>query len=184
MLLPRRLPDAATLDFVARKILKSQNGKSRGHSDKFYAGFNPTPAEVERIREAVMPDGPQYLCIAVARVFLGCRCTPHFGNVLVTKNGELISIDHAHASFKNGQDLRNLCNFIDGNSAALAALGRIAGLTEDDIRTSVEGIPRHTACGSTTGLTDYYCERLQLWQGLFAGHESVAQVAVPAAASA
>jgi len=97
----RLVPDAASLFFVARKISKTHPGRGR-HDDgderagKFYAKFNPTAGEIEHIKLAMATDGVQYLSIAAARVFLGSTCTPHFGNILVTKSGKLISIDHTN----------------------------------------------------------------------------------------
>jgi hypothetical protein len=186
-LISRLVPEAASLDFVARKIVTSHSaraqflrtcarmynsqceltarafGKQCEPADKFYADFNPSSSEIERIKAAMSLDGIQYLKIAAARVFLGCSC-PHFSNMLTTKDGQLISIDHCRSNFENGEDLRELFYFINRDSVAFAALSTVARLTEEDIRASVEEIPRHRACGSTNGLAEYFVERLRLWK--------------------
>jgi hypothetical protein len=59
-------------------------------------------------------DGKSYLTICAARVFIGCSA-PHFGNVLVTKAGELVSIDHCRGYFEKGDDLRELFYFVSGS---------------------------------------------------------------------
>jgi hypothetical protein len=160
---------AATLDYVERKILKSRSGNKP--ADKFYAGFKPTLAEIERIKSAMDLHGLQYLSIAAFRVFLGCGCTPHFGNILVNKSGELISIDHAHIFVQTGEDLRKLFGFVGHDQKLLQVLGSVAGLSENGIRESVDEIPNHPACGSISGLTEYFCKRLRLWKQLLAGEQ-------------
>ena len=167
----RLVPDAASLFFVARKIVKTHPGrKHHGDGDerasKFYAKFNPTAGEIEHIELAMATDGVQYLSIAAARVFLGSTCTPHFGNILVTKSGKLISIDHTNAEFKDGEELKQMFHFIGRDSRLLDALSGVAGLSENDIRASVDEIPNHPACGSTAGLREYFCQRLSLWKQL------------------
>ncbi len=183
----RRVPHAATLDFVSRTIIPSLSaraqflqtcarayqtfeeltaqalGKTCVPADKFFADFRPTESEIERIKQAMKIDGLQYLRIAAARVFLGCSC-PHFSNLLVTQNGQLISIDHARSHFESGEDLRKLFYFVDRKAEAFKALDDVNALTETDIRESVFEIPRHPACGSTAGLADYFCRRLKLWK--------------------
>jgi len=108
-----------------------------------------------------------YLRICAARVFIGCSA-PHFGNVLVTKKGELISIDHARGFFEKGDDLRELFYFVNRRSEAFKVLAGVNGLTEKDICESVAEVPHHPACGSTAGFADYYCKRLNLWKELHA----------------
>jgi hypothetical protein len=168
----RLVLDAASLFFVARKIVKTHPGRKRHDdgdelADKFYAKFNPTPAEIEHIKWAMATDGSQYLNIAAARVFLGSTCTPHFGNILVTKSGKLVSIDHTNAEFKDPEELKEMFHFIGRDSKLLPVLGRIASLTEDDIRASVEEVPRHPACGQMSGIAEYFCQRLRLWKQLY-----------------
>jgi hypothetical protein len=122
-------------------------------------------------------DGKKYLTVCTARVFLACRCTPHFGNILTTKKGELISIDHVHAYFESGKSLQKLFGFIDRDSELFKILGGVAGLTEGDIRAAVDEIPKHSACGSTAVLGDYFVKRLQLWKELYARHQYPSVVA-------
>jgi hypothetical protein len=160
--------DAVSLDYFERKILRSraeQKDESRG---KFYVGFNPTPAEIECIKQSMAMDGKKYLDICAARAFLACRCTPHYGNILTTKQGELISIDHVHAYFESAENLRRLFGFIDPDSKLFKILGGVAGLTEDDISAAVDEIPKHPACGSTAELREYFCQRVRLWKELYA----------------
>jgi hypothetical protein len=78
------------------------------------------------------------LSIAASRVFLGCGCTPHFGNILVNTAGELISIDHAHAFVQTGEDLRKLFEFVGHDQKLLKVRAGIASLTQGDIRASVD----------------------------------------------
>ncbi len=166
----RVVRDAASLIFVACKIVRSHPGKNHdARANKFYAEFNPGPAEIERIKLAMALDGVQYLSIASARVFLGCTCTPHFGNILVTKAGKLISIDHTNAEFEDGEELKQMFHFIDRDSELFRILGGVASLTEVDIRAAVDEIPKHVACGCTTGLADYFSRRLRLWQSRYSG---------------
>ena len=118
--------DAASLAFVTRMIDKGYPAKHHDvRADKFYSGFNPSPAEIDRIKLAMALDGVQYLSIAIARVFLGCTCTPHFGNILVNKAGELISIDHANAEFEDGEELKRMFDFIDRGSELFKILGGV-----------------------------------------------------------
>jgi hypothetical protein len=169
-LVSRIVSNAASIGYVMRKILKGRFGDEP--ADKLYADFQPSRAELEGIKSAIRISGARYLRICAARLFLGCGCTPHFGNVLVTKSGELVSIDHAHASFSSGEDVRTLFGFVDCDSELFAVLGGVTNLTEKDIRASVDEIPRHPACGSTTGLGKYFSERLQLWKELYASHQN------------
>jgi hypothetical protein len=184
-------PDAASLDYIARKIITSHSvrtqmlresaalhaqkdqtlealtaqalGKACVPADKFFADFKPTDPEIELIKSAMALDGRKYLTICAARIFIGCS-SPHFGNVLVTKKGELISIDHASGYFESEDHLKELFYFVDRKAEAFKALDDVARLTESDIRESVFEIPRHPACGSTAGLVDYFCQRLKLWK--------------------
>jgi hypothetical protein len=182
-----RVPNAATLDFVSRTIITSLSaraqflqtcarayqtfeeltaqalGKTCVPADKFFGDFRPAESEIEHIKDAMRIDGLKYLRIAAARVFLGCSC-PHFSNLLVTGDGQLVSIDHARSHFEIGEDLRKLFYFVDRKAEAFKALDDVARLTESDIRESVGGIPRHDAVGSTVGLVDYFCTRLKLWK--------------------
>jgi hypothetical protein len=190
-------PDAATLDFVARKLITSQSvrtqmlresaalhaqkdqtlealiaqalGKTCVPADKFFADFKPTESEIELIKSAMALDGKKYLMICAARVFIGCS-SPHFGNVLVTKKGELISIDHASGYFESEDHLKELFYFIDRRSDVFRVLDGINSLTEKDICEAVSEIPRHSACGSTS-LADYFCKRLRTWKELYASSE-------------
>jgi|ERR1700683_227482 len=168
----RLVPDAASLFFVARKVIKTHPGRKHyderdNHADRFYAKFDPTPTEIECIKLGMATDGVQYLNIAAARAFLGCTCTPHFGNILVTKSGKLISIDHTNAEFKDPEDLKKMFHFIGSDSKLLEVLSGVASLTEKDIRESVAEIPNHPACGSTAGLREYFGQRLQMWKQLY-----------------
>lgn len=166
----RVVRDAASLIFVARKILRSHPGNNHDtRADKFYGQFKPSPAEIEAIKLAMSVDGAQYLNVAAARVFLGSTCTPHFGNILVTRSGKLISIDHANAEFQDGEELKQMFGYINRDSKTFNVLGSVAALTEDDIRAAVDEIPKHPACGSLIGLGKYFCARLRLWQSLYSG---------------
>jgi hypothetical protein len=186
----RRVPNAASVDFVSRTIITSHSaraqflqtcarayqtfeeltaqtlGKTCESADNFFADFKPTESEIELIKRSMALDGSAYLRICAARVFIGSSA-PHFGNVLVTKAGELISIDHARGYFEKGDDLSELFYFVDRCSEAFTVLAGVNGLTEKDIRESVSEIPHHSACGSTAGLADYYCTRLKLWKQYF-----------------
>jgi hypothetical protein len=184
---------AATLDYCARKIVTSHSaqtqvlrqiallhaqkdieienliarilGKECTPADRFFSEFRPTASEIEQIRSAMAIDGKKYLSIAAARIFLGSSA-PHFANVLTTKDGTLISIDHARAAFEDGSDLFEMFYFVSRDSEAFKALAHVAALTEGDIRAAVSEIPRHPAVGSTAGLEDYFCARLHLWKKL------------------
>jgi hypothetical protein len=189
------VPDAASLDFIARKLITTEHAKTqilrqcalahaekdRGFeeligrtlgktcvaADKFFAAFRPTESELKLIADAMAIDGKEYLQICAARVFLGCSA-PHFGNVLATKTGELISLDHARASYEKNDDIRKMFYFVSRPSKAFDVLSGVARLSERDVREAVLGIPKHRACGSTTGMADYYSWRLQLWKQLYA----------------
>jgi hypothetical protein len=191
----RLVPDAASLDYVARKVITTHSaqtqvlqqcaalhaekdlvieeliartlGKTCIPADKFFADFQPAPSELEAIKSAMALDGPEYLAICAARVFLGSSA-PHFANVLVSKSGELISIDHARAAFEDNSDLKELFYFTARSSVTFNTLDAVAGLSEDDILAAVDEIPTHPACGSTVGLADYFCKRLELWKNLHA----------------
>jgi hypothetical protein len=164
----RIVPNAASLGYVARQVLKVRNGNDP--SDKFYLGFEKglTSDEIESIRRAMDFDETPYLRIAAARLFLGSGCTPHLGNILITQKAALISIDHVHSYLENGEDLRLVFSSVNRDSRLLEVLGRVARLTENDIRASVEDIPKHPACGRISGIAEYFCKRLQLWKRLLA----------------
>ena len=193
------VPDAASLDYVSRKLITSQSvrtqmlresaalhaqkdqtleeltaralGKTCVPADKFFADFKPTEPEIELIKSAMALYGKKYLTICAARIFIGCS-SPHFGNVLVTKKGgELISIDHASGYFESEDHLKELFYFIDRSSDVFKVLDGIDSLTEKDIRESVSEIPSHSACSSTAGLADYFCRRLGQWKELHAKSE-------------
>jgi hypothetical protein len=165
-LVSKLVPDAASISFVTRKILKTHPDR-REPADRFYINFNPSPKEIETIRAAISPEGAPYLRICAARAFLGDGCTSHFGNVLVTKTGELVSIDHPHAHFQSGEDLRNLFDFVDRESELFRVLGGVAALTEADIHACVAAVPKHGVCGSTQGIGAYFSTRLKLWKTLY-----------------
>jgi hypothetical protein len=200
-LVSRIVSDSASLDYIARTILPSHSarnkvvamlakcaadhatkdrrfeeliaqtlGKTCEPADKFFSRFNPTPEELDCIGKAMALDGEQYLRICAGRVFVGCSA-PHFGNVLATKGGDLVSIDHARAYFERGDDLRMLFKFTKRDSIAFRILGDIAALTADDIRAAVAEIPQHRACGSTGALAHYYERRLDLWKNLYSQGE-------------
>jgi len=164
----RIVPNAASLGYAARQVLKVRNGNDP--SDKFYLGFKKglTSDEIESIRRAMDFDETPYLRIAAARLFLGSGCTPHLGNILITQKAALISIDHVHSYLENGEDLRLVFSSVNRDSRLLEVLGRVARLTENDIRASVEEVPRHAVCGQMSGIAEYFCKRLQLWKRLLA----------------
>jgi hypothetical protein len=161
------VPDSASLGFIARQVLNTREGSDP--ADKFYFGFEKTLTSdhIEAIRSAMDFDESPYLRIAAARVFLGSGCTPHLGNLLITRNAELITIDHVHSYFDDGGDLRLVFSSINRDPRLLEVLNRVAGLTEKDICASVQEIPNHPACGGTVGLREYFCRRLRLWKQLY-----------------
>lgn len=157
------LPNAATMDYVMRAILRTRATKSRP-ADRFYSGFAPSAEQLGPITDAMNVDGEQYLRLCVARSFLACS-GPHFQNVLVSDDARLFSIDHSHAYI-----LRNvpaLFQLVGDHPRVRPLLGEIAALGADDIRAAVAEVPKHTACGSTDGLADYFVERLRLWQLIY-----------------
>jgi hypothetical protein len=161
------VPSAATISYVVRKILKAHAPKSLP-DDKLYAEFKPTPVQLKAIEAAIDVDGERHLRICVARAFIGCS-GPRFENTLVAVEGELaelVSIDHSHACFEDGNDLRRLFDFVGRDSQVFRLLGEVAALGESDIRTAIASVPQHPACGSTAGLEEYFCKRLRLWQNL------------------
>src|SRR5580704_12532406 len=118
------------------ELIAKTLGKTCEPADKFFADFKPTESEIEVIKQSMALDGMPYLRICAARVFIGCS-SPHFGNVLVTKKGELISIDHASGYFESEDHLKELFYFVDRKAEAFKALDDVARLTESDIRESV-----------------------------------------------
>jgi hypothetical protein len=160
-------------------------GKECVAADGLYVNFKPTPEELQAIRRAAAWHGEQYLKLCAARVFLGCS-TPHASNVLVTRDAQLISIDHATAHAENGEDLGMLFRFVRRDSLAFSVLGDVATLNESDIRAAVSEIPKHPACGSIDGLAEYFTRRLELWKALYSRRQenqqpSASGVKVPAA---
>jgi hypothetical protein len=151
---------------VARLI-----GKSCEPAHKFYADFKPSDDEMEAIKGAMLWDGPQYLRLCAARVFLGISA-PHTANFLVTRGGQLVSLDHCNAHLEDGEDLRKLFHYVRRDTAAFNVLSDVAALTDADIFNVVAQIARHPAYDSTAGLADYFCKRLQLWKELFSGSEA------------
>jgi hypothetical protein len=146
----RLAKDAATLDFISRKLITSHSastqilrqiaalhaqkdieieqliartlGKECTLADRFFFDFRPTESEIELIRTGMAINGKQYLEICAARIFLGSSA-PHFSNVLCDKAGRLVSIDHARAAFEDGSDLFELFYFVSRDSEAFKALG-------------------------------------------------------------
>jgi hypothetical protein len=194
------VPNAASIDFVRRKLLPGRSvpprfslmhdlstgivgdktaldvefakliGKSCESADTLYGAFNPTEVELQAIERVIALDSEQYLRICTARVFLGCSA-PHYANVLVTQDAQLVSIDHVAAAFESGDDLRMLFKFTKRDSLAFRILGDIAALTAADIRVAVSEIPKHRTCGSTGALIHYYERRLELWKNLYSQGE-------------
>ncbi len=191
--------DAASLDFVSRKLLPESNaknqieavmrdcglgfakckslvseslaeiiGKSCPPADELFADFHPSPEQLCRIESVICVTGEAYLKILAARVLLGISCA-HFGNVLATKTGELVSIDHVSGRLENGDDLRMLLKFVAHDSLVFRILCEIAEtLSEEDIRAAVAAIPDYPACGSNAGISEYFAKRLRLFQNLCA----------------
>jgi hypothetical protein len=166
----RLVPGAASLGYLARKIVNSHGGKS-DRSDKFFGEFRPTATEIEKIKSAITPDGVQYLAICAARAFFGTGCTPHFGNVLVTRDGQLVSIDHCEMNFGAFEDLRALFRYIERGD--VEHFTKVAALTEDEVRAAVAEIPKHPACGSVDGLAEYFTRRLELWKSLYSCRQDI-----------
>jgi len=148
-------------------------------SDSLFVGVELSDAQIRKARLVAEFVSEEWFRIAIARIFIGTTA-PHFANVLTTKSGALISIDHDSARFETGDDLKMLFKFVRRGSSVFDLLGRIARLGEDDIRAAVEAIPRHRACGSTDGLSDYFVARLRLWRSLYeaAPSRALAQAAV------
>jgi len=158
--------DKAALDAEFANLI----GKSCESADMLYGSFNPTEVELRAIEKEIALDSEQYLRICAARIFLGCSA-PHYANVLVTRRSELISIDHVAAALESGDDLGMLFKFVKRDSLAFHILGEISALTADDIRAAVSEIPKHRACGSISGLTEYFLRRLELWKALHSGRK-------------
>lgn len=204
------VPNAASVDFVRRKLLPGRSvpprfslmhdlstgivgdktaldmefakliGKSCESADTLHSSFNLTELELQAIERVIALDSEQYLRICAARVFLGCSA-PHYANVLVTRDARLVSIDHVAAAFENGDDLRMLFKFTKRDSLAFRILGEVTALTADDIRAAVSEVPKHRACGSVDA--EYYVRRLQLWKSLHSGRkEPSASIGVGATA--
>lgn len=196
------VPNAATVDYVRRKLLPNDTaeglaavivricndlgrqyqkfaefaekilGKQYVAADDLYQNFLPSAAELANIREAIWWRGRQYLKLCAARVFLATS-SPHAANVLVTRDGNLISIDHSTMKLEaSGADLPTFFQHVNRNSTVFDLLGKIAALTEDDVCGVVDSIPKHPACGSTEELIPYFCDRLKLWKRLFAGESA------------
>ncbi len=201
------LPNAVSLDFAFRKWLRgSRSAMESGlrdfssmvigkHSlffqqvadvvakgcveaDYLYAETHPTEKEIGLMEQAGKWDGRQYLKISAARVFLGCSMA-HLGNVLITTDAQLASIDHENIGIETGEDLEMLFRFMNRNSVAFRMLNEIANLTEEDIHAAIAEIPAHRACGSNTDLEGYFIERLRLFKSLCHG-ATVAPVSMAA----
>ena len=151
----------ASFDELFAKII----GKTCPPADQLFARFDPSPEELKVIESSVSVVGRAYLKILATRIFLGVS-SGHFSNVLVKKDGELVSLDHVSGKFEPGDDLEMLFRFVSNDSLVFEVLCEIAKLTEGDIRAAVAGIPKHEACGSTDGLADYFVGRLKLFQKL------------------
>jgi hypothetical protein len=190
------IPDSASMDFIARKLLPQSNarnqlqtvmsecgsrlalgkmpfdeffaqalGKSCLPADELFSRFRPSSEELRTIESAISVTGEKYLRILAARVLLGISAG-HFGNVLCTRGGELVSIDHVSGRIERGDDLETLFRFVNRDSLVFQILCEIANLTEDDIRGAVAAISSHPVCGSTDGIVDYFDERLKLFREL------------------
>jgi hypothetical protein len=142
--------------------------KSCGLADKLFEQFKPTEPELAQIRNRMSWNSERYLRIHAARVFLGLTCA-HFSNVLVTRNADLVSIDHDCAFFESGEDVEMLFRFVRRGSEVWKMLDHVAALTEADVRASIAAIPKHPAVGSATELEEYgeyFVRRLALWKKL------------------
>lgn len=195
------LENAATFDFIARKFgitpgwdrpypgmarvaaLSSEKltagltsiilRKECPAADALYANFSPTPEELKKIGAAMRWSGRDFLKICAARAFVACSA-PHNANVLVTPQGELISIDHCTIHREDGDDLRMLFRYINRNSSVFGVLSDIAALAETEIRAAVAEIPCHPACRCDySDLTIYFVDRLRLWKNLCAAEATV-----------
>lgn len=197
------LPNAASLDFAFRKWLRDSRSEMesglRGFSnlvignherflqqvaaavakgcidaDYLYSEIHPTEKEIAMMERAAKWNGAQYLKICAARVFLGCSAA-HFGNVLITTDAQLVSIDHESIGIEAGDDLKMLFRFTDRNSLSFRMLHEVAALTEEDIHTAISEIPAHSACGQTSEMEKYSVGRLRLFKSLCCG-ETVAPI--------
>jgi hypothetical protein len=143
--------------------------KTCKHSDALFSGVDISDEQVRVAGLVTSFKSERWFRIAVARIFLGCTA-PHFANVLVTRNGQLVSIDHDSCRFESGKDLRLFFFFIRRGSHIFNLVGSIAKLTNADIREAVAAIPDHPAFAfDSLALSAYFRERLALWQALCAG---------------
>ena len=206
------IPDAATVDFIRRKHYQVADVSARESENlefNILVGNATSEYHIRRTMQLVskkcrpadalfssikLTDEQKRVCqlvssftseawfrIAAARIFIGCT-SPHFSNVLVSKDGSLILIDHDSARFESGKDLEMLFRFVRRGSRVFDLLGEVAALTDGDIRAAVAAIPKRPACGPVESLAPYFCERLALWKALHAGRpapeRTVAQAAV------
>ena len=169
--------DFVEMDRRAREKLAAAVGKTVESADDLFSEFRPTASELCVIEREMRLDGPQFLKICAVRTFGGSSFA-HGGNVLITRSGKAISIDHS-ALFESGDDLRMLFRFTCKGTSVWKILCEIAKLTAADIADCIKAIPAHAACGDLAPLAPYFVERLRLWKKL-AGEPATA-TASPAA---
>lgn len=151
-------------------------GKDCTEGYRFYHDYSPHNRE--QIRDACAWNGPQFLRLCAARVFLGCSA-PHYSNVLCTEDGQLVSIDHCMVVTDDGKSVRMLFEHTRRDTKAFDALRHVGKLTDDDIKEAVAQVPRHPACGSPAdalernlrAVRDFYIAQLKLWKRLLSEAE-------------
>ena len=151
-------------------------GKDCTEGYRFY--YDYSPHNREQIRDACLWNGPQFLRLCAARVFLGCS-SPHYSNVLCTEAGQLVSIDHCMVVTDDGKSVRMLFEHTRRDTKAFDALRHVAKLTDDDIKEAIAEVPRHSACGSPPdalernlrAVQDYYLGCLGQWKKLLSEAE-------------
>lgn len=148
--------------------------KELPNAKEFYSDFCP-PDDWTQIRRAIAWDSTQSLAIHAARLFFGATAA-HPSNLLVDGSARLYSIDHELCVQTDGAELPWLFDSVKPGTRAFKALGRVAELTDEEVRGLFENPPEVAVgpawfrwpLGSREKTEAYYRNRLHTWKWLFA----------------
>lgn len=131
------------------------------------AGGFKLPEDTSALESAIQWDSDAMLRVHAARLFLSCSAA-HQSNVLVNKDAELFSIDHATCIQTDAFEIKALFANIRRETRAWNALRDVARLDGRTVVDLLEGFKAFKwPLGSLWSTQDYFLSRLELWQKSF-----------------
>jgi hypothetical protein len=126
--------------------------------------FRP-PANWDAVRAAIKWDSPQVLLLHAGRLFLGCSAA-HAGNVLVSADGRLHSIDHELIEHTDCSEFRWLTENVRRETKAWTALEQVAAISYEQIEQLFADLPAGISwpMGDREKTAAYFGLRLAHWK--------------------